>query len=168
MPPAPKPRGQPRAAVSQADEPAAVSIDSLAPDSAAAENEEHALLATAVPFGPFLSVAAGFLRALSATARKLVSIALMAAGIFITLEGVEGSGKTTQAAILADELRRRGRRVTLTREPGGTRAGEAIRAIFLDPAVSLRRCLRAAAGAGRPRAARARKAAPRLWKPARS
>jgi len=61
----------------------------------------------------------------------------MAAGIFITLEGVEGSGKTTQAAILADELRRRGRRVTLTREPGGTRAGEAIRAIFLDPAVSL-------------------------------
>ncbi len=61
----------------------------------------------------------------------------MAAGIFITLEGVEGSGKTTQAALLADELRRRGRRVTLTREPGGTRAGEAIRAIFLDPAVSL-------------------------------
>jgi len=48
------------AAVSQADEPAAVSIDSRAPDSAAAENEEHALLATAVPFGPFLSVAAGF------------------------------------------------------------------------------------------------------------
>ena len=61
----------------------------------------------------------------------------MAAGIFITLEGVEGSGKTTQAAMLADELRRRGRRVTLTHEPGGTRAGEAIRAIFLDPAVSL-------------------------------
>jgi len=61
----------------------------------------------------------------------------MAAGIFITLEGVEGSGKTTQAAILADELRRRGRRVTLTHEHGGTRAGEAIRAIFLDPAVSL-------------------------------
>jgi dTMP kinase len=63
--------------------------------------------------------------------------ALMAAGIFITLEGVEGSGKTTQAALLADELRRRGRRVTLTHEPGGTRAGEAIRAIFLDPAISL-------------------------------
>ncbi len=61
----------------------------------------------------------------------------MAAGIFITLEGMEGSGKTTQAALLADELRRRGRRVTLTHEPGGTRAGEAIRAIFLDPAVSL-------------------------------
>lgn len=61
----------------------------------------------------------------------------MAPGIFITLEGVEGSGKTTQAAILGDELRARGHRVTVTHEPGGTRAGEAIRAIFLDPAVSL-------------------------------
>jgi len=38
----------------------ALSIDTQAPDSAAAENEEHALLATAVPFGPFLSLAAGF------------------------------------------------------------------------------------------------------------
>src|ERR1035437_1944038 len=61
----------------------------------------------------------------------------MAAGVFITLEGVEGSGKTTQAAILGDVLRRGGRRVTVTHEPGGTRAGETIRAIFLDPAVSL-------------------------------
>jgi len=48
------------AAATLADAPAAVSIDSREPDSAAAENEEHALLATAVPFGPFLSVAAGF------------------------------------------------------------------------------------------------------------
>jgi dTMP kinase len=61
----------------------------------------------------------------------------MAPGIFITLEGVEGSGKTTQAAILGDQLRALGHRVTVTHEPGGTRAGEAIRAIFLDPAVSL-------------------------------
>jgi len=61
----------------------------------------------------------------------------MAAGVFITLEGVEGSGKTTQVAILGDALRASGHRVTVTHEPGGTRAGEAIRAIFLDPAVSL-------------------------------
>jgi dTMP kinase len=61
----------------------------------------------------------------------------MGDGIFITLEGVEGSGKTTQAALVADALRKEGRRVTLTHEPGGTRAGEAIRTIFLDPAVSL-------------------------------
>src|SRR5712671_4921973 len=61
----------------------------------------------------------------------------MADGLFITLEGVEGSGKTTQAAILGDWLRKDGRRVTVTHEPGGTRAGETIRAIFLDPAVSL-------------------------------
>lgn len=58
-------------------------------------------------------------------------------GFFITLEGVEGSGKTTQTALVADVLRASGKRVTVTREPGGTRAGEAIRAIFLDPAVSL-------------------------------
>jgi leader peptidase (prepilin peptidase)/N-methyltransferase len=47
-------------AVAQNDAAAALSIDSQAPDSAAAESEEHTLLATAVPFGPFLSAAAGF------------------------------------------------------------------------------------------------------------
>src|ERR1700674_3535942 len=61
----------------------------------------------------------------------------MAAGIFITLEGVGGPGKTTKAAILGDWLRKDGRRVTVTHEPRGTPAGETIRAIFLDPAVSL-------------------------------
>jgi dTMP kinase len=61
----------------------------------------------------------------------------MARGLFITLEGVEGSGKTTQAATLAASLRAEGRIVNVTHEPGGTRAGEAIRKIFLDPEVSL-------------------------------
>ena len=61
----------------------------------------------------------------------------MSKGLFITLEGIEGSGKTSHAAMLADRLRAQGRAVLLTHEPGGTRAGEAIRAIFLDPAVSL-------------------------------
>ena len=61
----------------------------------------------------------------------------MGRGLFITLEGVEGSGKTTQAATLAKALRKDGRTVSVTHEPGGTRAGEAIRKIFLDPEVSL-------------------------------
>ena len=52
-------------------------------------------------------------------------------GLFVTLEGPEGSGKTVVARRLADELSRRGRRVTLTREPGGTRLGERVREILL-------------------------------------
>lgn len=55
-------------------------------------------------------------------------------GLFITLEGVEGCGKTTQLALLAEHLGRRGRRVVTTREPGGTPLAEALRGLLLDPA----------------------------------
>jgi len=50
-------------------------------------------------------------------------------GVFITFEGPEGSGKTTQARRLCRRLRRAGCRVVSVREPGGTRTGEAIRDI---------------------------------------
>jgi len=52
-------------------------------------------------------------------------------GVFLSFEGGEGSGKSLQAKRLDDELRRRGREVVLTREPGGTAAGERIREIVL-------------------------------------
>lgn len=57
----------------------------------------------------------------------------MTRGRFIALEGGEGAGKSTQARLLADELRKQGRDVLLTREPGGTPGAEAIRSLLLDP-----------------------------------
>jgi dTMP kinase len=53
---------------------------------------------------------------------------------FIVFEGGEGAGKSTQSGALADYLEARGHRVRRTREPGGTPAAEAIRAVLLDPA----------------------------------
>ena len=54
-------------------------------------------------------------------------------GRFIVLEGPDGAGKSAQATMLAERLARRGYPVTLTREPGGTRLGEQVRALLLDP-----------------------------------
>ena len=52
--------------------------------------------------------------------------------LFITFEGPEGSGKTTQIALLAQVLMARRHSVLMTREPGGTRIGDAIRSVLLD------------------------------------
>lgn len=54
-------------------------------------------------------------------------------GTFISLEGVDGSGKSTQASMLSEALRRRGHEVIHVREPGGTPLGEDVRDIVLGP-----------------------------------
>ncbi len=56
----------------------------------------------------------------------------MSRGFFITFEGLDGSGKTTQLRRLAAWLESRGERLTLTRQPGGTRLGDRIRSLLLD------------------------------------
>jgi dTMP kinase len=53
-------------------------------------------------------------------------------GLFITFEGTEGSGKSTQIKLAASYLRRCSRKVLLLREPGGTRVSEAIREVILN------------------------------------
>lgn len=53
-------------------------------------------------------------------------------GLFISLEGIDGSGKSTQGRRLAEALRARGQAVTLTREPGGSPGAEEIRRLVLE------------------------------------
>jgi len=54
-------------------------------------------------------------------------------GKFITVEGIEGVGKTTNIEFIHQQLQAAGRDVVLTREPGGTPLGEAVRGLLLDP-----------------------------------
>jgi len=51
--------------------------------------------------------------------------------VFVTFEGLDGSGKSTQAALLVERLRGKGREVVATREPGGTPVGERVREVLL-------------------------------------
>ena len=53
--------------------------------------------------------------------------------MFVVLEGIDGCGKTTQARFLVERLRERGVDVLHLHEPGGTRLGDVIRSLILDP-----------------------------------
>lgn len=58
--------------------------------------------------------------------------------MFITFEGIDGSGKSTQARLLIERLEREGRQVYLFREPGGTELSEQVRTMLLDPSLDIR------------------------------
>jgi dTMP kinase len=60
-------------------------------------------------------------------------------GVFITIEGIDGSGKTTQARRLVEWLREHGYDAVATREPGGTEVGVRLREILLAPALAITR-----------------------------
>ena len=61
----------------------------------------------------------------------------MARGTLITIEGIDGAGKSTLAATLTDELAQRGVQATLLREPGGVRTAERIRELVRDPEATI-------------------------------
>jgi dTMP kinase len=69
--------------------------------------------------------------------RRAYKVAPVARGRLITIEGIDGAGKTTLAAALAAALRDRGIAVTLLREPGGVAAAERIRTLVQDPALQV-------------------------------
>ena len=58
-------------------------------------------------------------------------------GLFITLEGIDGAGKSTQLTWLREFFENQGRAVLLTREPGGTVLGEVLRTLLLNPAEAM-------------------------------
>ena len=58
------------------------------------------------------------------------------AGFFLSFEGIEGSGKSTQVALLAQALRAQGHEVVVTREPGGTAVGQVLRRLLLQPSAT--------------------------------
>lgn len=61
----------------------------------------------------------------------------MMRGKFITLEGIDGAGKSTHVGSIADFLRGKGKEVVVTREPGGTALGEKLRAVLLSQEMSI-------------------------------
>ncbi len=61
----------------------------------------------------------------------------MSSGTMITIEGIDGAGKSTLAARLVQALKDRGREVTLLREPGGVRAAERVRELVKDPDLTI-------------------------------
>lgn len=81
---------------------------------------------------PGVSVAAELWQAPTSTQQRRRAYA--ARGVFVALEGGEGVGKSTQAALLADALSAQGYEVVRTHEPGDTEVGAALRRIVLDPA----------------------------------
>ncbi len=61
----------------------------------------------------------------------------MSRGKFITLEGIDGAGKSTHVGGMADFLRGRGKEIVVTREPGGTPLGERLRALLLSQTMDI-------------------------------